>query len=165
MASSPLQAYPHDLDIMMNPIRHAMLSVSIVPLLGLGACSMPLQATASTVLTARQAGSGEVPAVMTDATGTVEATLTPTSNVLTWKISCSGLSGGATAAHFHGPTMAGQNAGVVVPITGSLASPVAGSAVLTPSQAADLSAGKWCVNVHTAANPGGEIRGQISVRE
>jgi hypothetical protein len=37
--------------------------------------------------------------------------------------------------------------------------------VLTASQAADLSAGKWYVNLHTAANPGGEVRGQVSVRE
>ena len=149
----------------MNPIRHAMLGVSIVPLLGLGACSMPPQAPASTVLTARLAGSGEVPAVMADATGAVEATLTTTSNVLTWKISCSGLGGGATAAHFHGPAVAGQNAGVAVPIANALASPIVGSAVLTPSPAADLGAGKWCLTLHAVANPGAEIRGQISVRE
>jgi len=136
----------------MNPIRHALLSASIVSLLGFGACSMPSAAPTSTALTARLAGASEVPAVMSDATGTVEATLTPTSNVLTWKITYSGLSGAATAVHFHGPAMAGQNAGVV------------GSAVLTASQAADLSAGKWYVNLHTAANPGGEVRGQVSVR-
>ena len=148
----------------MNPIRHALLSASIVSLLGFGACSMPSAAPTSTALTARLAGASEVPAVMSDATGTVEATLTPTSNVLTWKITYSGLSGAATAAHFHGPAMAGQNAGVVVPITGNLASPIVGSAVLTASQAADLTAGKWYVNLHTAANPGGEVRGQVSVR-
>ena len=136
----------------MNPIRHALLSASIVSLLGFGACSMPSAAPTTTALTARLAGASEVPAVMSDATGTVEATLTPTSNVLTWKVTYSGLSGAATAAHFHGPAMAGQNAGVV------------GSAVLTASQAADLSAGKWYVNLHTAANPGGEVRGQVSVR-
>jgi CHRD domain len=36
-----------------------------------------------------------------------------------------------------------------------------GSATLTDAQAADLKAGKWCVNVHTAANKDGEIRGQV----
>jgi len=148
----------------MNPTRHAFLAVSIVSLLGLGACGMTPAASTSTALTARLAGSSEVPAVMSDATGTVEAALTPSSNVLTWKVTYAGLSGAATAAHFHGPAMAGQNAGVVVPITGNLASPIVGSAVLTPSQAAELSAGKWYVNVHTAAYPGGEVRGQVSVR-
>jgi hypothetical protein len=58
--------------------------------------------------------------------------------------------------------MAGANAGVVVPITGPLVSPIKGSAVLTAAQAADLMAGKWYVNVHTAANPGGEVRGQVA---
>jgi len=52
-------------------------------------------------------------------------------------------------------------AGVEVPITGDLTSPITGSASVTDAQAADLRAGKWYVNVHTAANPGGEIRGQV----
>ncbi|MEA2847637.1 MAG: hypothetical protein QOG78_2918, partial [Rhodospirillaceae bacterium] len=57
------------------------------------------------------------------------------------------------------------NAGVVVPVpapaTGGLASPLKGDATLTDAQAADLAAGKWYFNVHTAANKGGEIRGQV----
>ena len=36
-----------------------------------------------------------------------------------------------------------------------------GSATLTDGQMADLMAGKWYANVHTAANPAGEIRGQM----
>jgi hypothetical protein len=60
--------------------------------------------------------------------------------------------------------MPGDNAGVVVPLSGSLASPIKGTATLTAAQVADLKAGKWYVNVHTAANPGGEIRGQVNVQ-
>ena len=108
-------------------------------------------------------GASEVPSVMTDATGIVEASLGSGTNVLTWKITYSGLSGPATGAHFHGPAMAGQNAGVVVPISAPLASPISGSATLTPAQAADLSAGRWYVNLHTAAHPNGEARGQMGV--
>ena len=70
------------------------------------------------------------------------------------------LSGDATAAHFHGPADAGANAGVAVPIKGT-ASPMAGSAAITDAQAAELLAGKWYINVHTAANKNGEIRGQV----
>ena len=40
----------------------------------------------------------------------------------------------------------------------SLANPMAGTATLTDDQIADLKAGKWYFNIHTAANPGGEIR-------
>ena len=56
---------------------------------------------------------------------------------------------------------AGKNAGVAVPIPNVASSPVEGSATLTDAQAADLMAGKYYINVHTAANPGGEIRGQV----
>jgi len=42
-----------------------------------------------------------------------------------------------------------------------LASPIKGDATLTDAQAADLAAGKWYFNVHTAAHGGGEIRGQL----
>ena len=80
---------------------------------------------------------------------------------LTWKLTYSGLSGPATAAHFHGPAEAGKNAGVAVAIPNATTSPNEGSATLTDAQAADLTAGKYYVNVHTAANPGGEIRGQV----
>ena len=65
-------------------------------------------------------------------------------------------------AHFHGPAMPGSNAGVVVPFP-TAASPAEGMVNLTAAQATDLMTGKWYVNVHTAQNPGGEIRGQVLV--
>ncbi len=55
----------------------------------------------------------------------------------------------------------GENAASAIPFKGKLKSPIKGSAVLTDAQAADLVAGKDYVNVHTAANKDGEIRGQI----
>jgi hypothetical protein len=85
-----------------------------------------------------------------------------TADVLTWKVSYSGLTGPATAAHFHGPAEPGKNAGVMVPIQNITTSPAEGSATLSDAQAADLMAGRYYVNVHTAANPGGEIRGQVT---
>jgi hypothetical protein len=59
--------------------------------------------------------------------------------------------------------MAGENAGVVVPLANP-ASAVESTATLTDAQAADMLAGKWYINVHTAANPGGEIRGQLMIK-
>jgi CHRD domain len=65
------------------------------------------------------------------------------------------------AAHTHGPADPGQNAGVVVPFKGKLARPIKGSATVTAAQMADLEAAKYYVNIHAAANKGGEIRGQL----
>ncbi len=104
--------------------------------------------------------SSEVPANNSKGTGSTTATYDPASKKLDWTVTFSGLSGPATAAHFHGPAEAGKNAGPAVTIAGT-ASPMAGSATLTDAQAADLMAGKWYVNVHTAANKDGEIRGQV----
>ena len=148
----------------MNLFRQSLFTVCVAAALSLNACGTGPMTSTSTALTARLAGSSEVPAVTTEATGTVEATLTTGTNVLSWKVTYSGLSGPATAAHFHGPAMPGQNAGVVVPITGPLTSPIVGSVTLTPGQVADLRGGRWYVNLHTAANPNGEARGQVGVR-
>ncbi|MGO4716415.1 CHRD domain-containing protein [Bradyrhizobium sp. 2TAF24] len=106
-------------------------------------------------------GSAEVPATTSKGTGSADITYDTASKTLSWKLSYSGLSGPATTAHFHGPAEAGKNSGVAVPIPNS-ASGTEGSATLTDAQAADLLAGKYYVNVHTAANPGGEIRGQVT---
>ena len=107
-------------------------------------------------------GKAEVPPNTSAATGTADIDYDAATKKLSWKVTYSGLSGPATAGHFHGPAEAGKNAGVAVPITGIAASPVEGSATLTDAQAADLVAGKYYVNIHTAANPGGEIRGQVT---
>jgi hypothetical protein len=107
-------------------------------------------------------GKTEVPPNASAGTGTADVDYDPASKKLTWKLTYSGLTGPATAAHFHGPADAGKNAGVAVAIPNATSSPVEGSATLTDAQAADLEAGKYYVNVHTAANPGGEIRGQVT---
>jgi CHRD domain-containing protein len=95
-------------------------------------------------------------------TGTADVDYDAASKKLSWKVTYSGLSGPATAAHFHGPAEPGKNAGVAVAIPNQATSPVEGSATLTDAQAADLLSGKYYVNIHTQANPAGEIRGQVS---
>jgi hypothetical protein len=117
--------------------------------------------TAVVVLTAAD----EVPANTSPGKGEANVDYDKASKKLTYKLTYSGLTGDATAAHFHGPAAPGANAGVVIPIgSGAPASPTEGSATLTDAQAADLLAGKWYVNVHTKANPGGEIRGQVVLK-
>jgi CHRD domain len=107
-------------------------------------------------------GKSEVPPTTSAGTGTVDADYDAATKKLSWKLTYTGLSGPAKAAHFHGPAEPGKNGGVVVAIPGATSSPAEGSATLTDAQAADLEAGKLYVNVHTEANPGGEIRGQVT---
>ena len=107
-------------------------------------------------------GKSEVPATTSSATGTADLDYDAATKKLSWKVSYSGLSGPATAAQFRGPAEAGKNAGAAVPIPGIATSPAEGSATLTDAQASDLLSGKLYVNIHTAANPGGEIRGQVT---
>jgi hypothetical protein len=104
----------------------------------------------------------EVPANDSKGTGTLEASYDTSSKQLSYTADYSDLTGNATMAHFHGPADPGKNAGIVVPVQGSVASPIKGTATLTDAQAADLMAGKLYFNVHTEKNKGGEIRGQVT---
>ena len=111
---------------------------------------------------ANMTGAQEVPPKDSKGTGEVRGAVDPATKEMHYTVTWQGLSGPATAAHFHGPADSGANAGVVVPIGGkNPTSPANGSAQLTEAQLKDLMAGKMYVNVHTAANPGGEIRGQV----
>ncbi len=112
-------------------------------------------------LTVTLNGASEVPAVTTTATGT--GTLTMIGNQLSYVVSYSGLAGTATASHIHGPADAAHLAGVLVPLntpTGTSGT-ISGTLSLTPQVLADVLAGMTYINIHSTANPGGEIRGQI----
>ncbi len=120
---------------------------------------------AQTQLTARIAGAQEVPAVATGASGLAVATLTDQG--LSFRVTVNGLSGPITGAHFHNAAF-GVNGGIVRPITadftGNTAMGMWTSDDFQPLTAAlieDLLAGNLYINVHTADNPGGEIRGQV----
>ena len=93
------------------------------------------------------------------AAGRFTATLNGTT--LKWTLTFKNLSGAATAAHIH-TAPRGVAGPVTVPLCAPCTSLVSGTTVLTADQMKDLLAGKQYVNVHTAKNAGGEIRGQIT---
>jgi CHRD domain len=107
-------------------------------------------------------GAQEVPPVTTQGKGAATITFDPAAKRLSWNVTYSGLSGPATAAHIHGPAEPGKTAPPYLPFQNAAVSPITGSATLTDAQVADLNGGRMYVNVHTAANPGGEIRGQVT---
>jgi len=102
----------------------------------------------------------EVPPTDSSGTGAADITLDTATKKLSWTVTSSGLTGDATAAHFHGPAAPTETADPVVDISASLAN---GSANLTDQQLADLQAGKWYLNIHTEKFPDGEIRGQVEL--
>ncbi|WP_026616737.1 CHRD domain-containing protein [Ensifer aridi] len=103
-------------------------------------------------------GSSEVPPNDSAGRGTANISFDTDTKKLTWTVNSSGLSGEATAAHFHGPAAVSENAGPVVDVSNALAS---GSAEITEKHLADLQAGRWYLNIHTEKFPDGEIRGQV----
>ncbi|GGF21652.1 hypothetical protein GCM10011611_29660 [Aliidongia dinghuensis] len=109
-------------------------------------------------------GKSETPPNTTKGTGTGTVKYDDATKELSWNIKYSGLTGDAKAAHFHGPAKPGVAAGVMVPafMKGeALISPIIGSATLTDDQATALTGGQMYFNIHTQANPEGEIRGQV----
>ncbi len=134
----------------------------LLALFGAASLLTALAAHAETVsFKGNLSGGAETPPKVTDGKGTATASLDTATKTLTYSIEYTGLTGPATAAHFHGPADPGANAGVVVPFA-SPASPATGTTTLTDAQMADLMAGKWYANVHTATNPAGEVRGQMA---
>jgi CHRD domain len=115
-------------------------------------------------------GAQEVPAVVTTATGQGTAVISADGSTITYIVTYSGLSGTVNASHIH-TGAAGVAGGVILPLTpgpspmsGTLtaANFTASGSVTTFAQAvAAIRAGTTYFNLHTTANPGGEIRGQI----
>ena len=105
-------------------------------------------------------GASEVPPTTSAGTGDALLSLDTATKTLTYTVTYIGLTGPAAAGHIHGPAAVGANAGVMIPFAAP-ASPVHGTATLTDAQIADLKAGMLYINFHTAANKGGEIRGQV----
>jgi predicted small secreted protein len=104
-------------------------------------------------------GANEVPPVSTTASGSGTVKVTSERSV-SGKISVTGMT--ATAAHIH-EGAAGSNGPVIVPFTktGDNQFEAPAGAKMTEAQYAAYKAGRTYVNVHSARNPGGEVRAQL----
>jgi hypothetical protein len=102
-------------------------------------------------------GASEVPPVTTSATGGAQFILNTTGTSLRYQAAFTGLT--ATASHIH-TGASGVNGNVLYPLT-LTASGAAGTQPITAGDVTNLNAGNFYINAHTAANPNGEIRGQI----
>src|SRR6202012_4124878 len=121
------------------------MTKAIIATLALGATVVLAGPAFAEKMKATLDGKTEVPANTSAGKGTADIDYDAASKKLSWKLSYSGLSGPATAAHFHGPAEAGKDAGVAVALPNATTSPVEGSARFTDPQAADLEAGKYYV--------------------
>ena len=144
--------------------RFSLSALTIVAFAAITGCGMMSQPSNMVAFTTQLRGANEVPPNASAGSGSVDAAFNKDTNLLRWKVNYAGLSGPATAGHFHGPAAVGANSGVALGWTNPISSGMEGSATLTPAQAADLMAGRWYANIHTAGSPGGEVRGQMAVR-
>ena len=163
-------------------LRNTLISLLAVSVLGAVACDDddedPNGPPDTQTFTASLDGASEVPPVPT-ATATADAnfTATTTGNTTTivYTVTVSGnMSGPVTAAHIHGPAGATGIADPIVTLTisnttGTTGVLVSGSFTVTGHASIDMlellalmDDGNTYINLHTTANPTGEIRGQIS---
>lgn len=148
-------------------MKAQILASAAVAALTLAATATPASASALFILKATINEAQEVPApvgVPAGAGGTAIMTYDEANNLLKWNITFANLSGPATAAHFHSgaPGVAGP-VRVDIGMISGLNSPMIGQAILTQPQENGLLSGNWYINIHTQANPRGEVRGQVTV--
>lgn len=123
--------------------------------------------TTAVPLTAALTGLSETPTPITNSAAG-SALFSLEGDTLNFSINYSNLSGVATAAHFHGPATSTNSAGVLINLApfngGAFGSngTFSGSLLLAPGQRDLFLTSRVYVNVHTASNPGGEIRGQVA---
>jgi hypothetical protein len=149
-------------------VKKLVLSLAVAALGAMLAVSIGLAATKKEThkLSAKLTAGQEVPkpkGVPAGATGTFTGKLV--GNKLTWKLTFKGLSGKAVAAHIH-MGKRGKSGNVIVPLCPPrCVSGKSGTTTVKKDVRDAIERGLTYVNVHTAKNPGGEIRGQVKATE
>jgi hypothetical protein len=119
-------------------------------------------------------GANEVPAVTTTATGTASGSYNKTSKLLNLNVTYAGITPIPTAWHIHngasgvaGPVIFNFINASNTTIASTFPTPFAyvTPLALATDQETNLLAGNNYVNIHSAKNPGGEIRGQLALTQ
>jgi hypothetical protein len=138
--------------------RQPWLALAVASIFVIAAFGLYSSNAAAADIKVTLAGEQEVPPVKSPGTGTGTIIVGADKSV-SGSVTTTGIAG--TAAHIHEAAI-GMNGPVIIPLTknGDTYAVPAG-AKLTDAQFASFQAGNLYVNVHTAANPGGEVRGQL----
>jgi hypothetical protein len=142
----------------MNKLQH-FTRRPLRSALAIAAVAFGAQVALAADMKVNLSGDQEVPAVKTAAKGSGTITVKDDKTV-SGSVTYTGLT--ATAAHIH-EAPAGKNGGVIIPLTKGTDDTftVPAGAKLTDAQYEAFKKGDLYVNIHTAANPGGEIRAQL----
>lgn len=117
-------------------------------------------AAATLTVKAHLTGKDETPPSASRGGGDLVGQVDTDTRLMTYRVTYKALTGPATAAGFHGPAARGKTGATIYAVTDA-STPISGEARLTDDQMAQLHKGLWYFNVTTAANPDGEIRGQL----
>lgn len=129
----------------------------------LAVSALSFAAARKTVWTAGLSSGQEIPAqLVKNAAGHGLFKATLSGNTLNWKLTFAKLTGPATAAHIH-MAAKGKSGNVLVPLCGPCTSGATGTATVNSAVLSAFKKHLLYVNVHTAKNPNGEIRGQLAV--
>lgn len=142
---------------------YALLLLAVI---SIGSCKKDEKTTTGNTVTftATLNGASQVPANASMATGMGNFTYDKTTYILSGTVTFTGIT--PAAGHIHKGAV-GASGGVIFPLVGAapLTSPVNfTSPPLDATQRADLLANMYYVNLHTAAFPDGEIRGQLMMK-
>ncbi|MBK8146388.1 MAG: CHRD domain-containing protein [Bacteroidetes bacterium] len=122
--------------------------------------------TGNLLVTARLDGSQSIPAVTTNASGIASVFINSTMDTAKIQVTVNGLSGGITGIHIHEGKKGSSGAVVTdlaTKLVGNTSQLLIAGTSLTKTWISKLLSGQYYINIHTLANPGGEIRGQLTL--
>jgi hypothetical protein len=163
----------------MNKSKKAGFLAILIAATVFYACTKNNDGTIYSITNAPMTAAQVVPSSGATAAGSIDGSYDTKTHLFTYTLSWIGLSGNPTSIHIHGLGDAGANAipssaggpfvnGIIqtIPNVAAISGSTSGTLYIdnTVLREDDLLAGKYYVDIHTAAKPNGEIRGQIVLK-